>query len=157
VFDLGVPFELNHLDVATAPPPLDNRALYRSVLNGYKFMKVDIATPDAPYDAWWNFHLGSQNCASMAPDQAPDICGRPLLASISLPEFDPTESTVVFDLAQLLADVDLTKDAEGSAPGCMSFAPDVNECIPPYARLGLDYESGECFADCTEQTAFRVQ
>lgn len=46
-FDLGVPFALNHADVASAPSPLNVKAMWWSWQGGYKFVRVDMKT-DAP-------------------------------------------------------------------------------------------------------------
>ncbi|NWF79232.1 MAG: metallo-mystery pair system four-Cys motif protein [Chloroflexi bacterium] len=43
-FDLGVPFALNHADVAVAPSPLNIQALWWNWQGGYKFMRVDMLT-----------------------------------------------------------------------------------------------------------------
>ena len=42
-FTLGVPSDLNHLDRATAPAPLDQTSLHWNWQNGYKFARFDIA------------------------------------------------------------------------------------------------------------------
>lgn len=43
-FDMGVPFALNHADVAAAPSPLNIQALWWNWQGGYKFMRVDMQT-----------------------------------------------------------------------------------------------------------------
>ncbi len=42
VFDLGVPFELNHADATTAPSPLNVSSLFWSWQYGYKFARIEI-------------------------------------------------------------------------------------------------------------------
>ncbi|HSP98144.1 MAG TPA: MbnP family copper-binding protein, partial [Candidatus Dormibacteraeota bacterium] len=50
-FDLGLPFELDHGNVATAPSPLNFSAMFWSWQLGYKFLRLDTAGGD------FNFHL----------------------------------------------------------------------------------------------------
>ncbi|HWN68842.1 MAG TPA: hypothetical protein VNM90_14490, partial [Haliangium sp.] len=76
--------------------------------------------------------------------------------SIRLTGFDPTTDTVVFDLAELLADSDLSTDAGGS-PGCQSFPDDTGECTPLFPNLGMDFATGDCVDGCQAQSAFRVE
>ena len=42
VFDLGVPFELNHADATTAPSPLNVSSLFWSWQGGYKFVRTEL-------------------------------------------------------------------------------------------------------------------
>ena len=42
VFDLGVPFELNHADATTAPSPLNVSSLFWSWQGGYKFARIEL-------------------------------------------------------------------------------------------------------------------
>ena len=42
VFDLGVPFELNHADATTAPSPLNVSSLFWSWQYGYKFARIEL-------------------------------------------------------------------------------------------------------------------
>ncbi len=156
IFDVGVPFELNHIDAANAPPPMNNSAMFWVWANGYKFMKIELTNSNEPPNNGWNFRLGSQGCDAQAADQPPTECTRPNRPVIALPDYEPG-MTVVLDLAQLFADVDVSKDTPDTAPGCLSFGPDVAECRGPFSRLGLDWDTGRCFADCSEQTAFRVE
>ncbi len=59
-FRLGVPAELNHLNAAKAPSPLNLSALFWAWTSGYKYLRVDsIATGAAgPF----NLHLGAGEC-----------------------------------------------------------------------------------------------
>ncbi len=47
-FTLGVPFELNHLDVIVAPSPLNLSAMFWNWQGGHRFLKVDMATSGRP-------------------------------------------------------------------------------------------------------------
>ncbi|MEM8531336.1 MAG: MbnP family copper-binding protein [Chloroflexota bacterium] len=50
-FDLGVPFELNHLDTAVAPSPLNLPAMWWSWQAGYKFVRIDMSMADTAPEA----------------------------------------------------------------------------------------------------------
>lgn len=68
VFDLGVPFAVNHADVATAKAPLNVKAMWWNWQGGYKFARIDLKTKaPAPNDAFF-IHLGSTGCGEMADD-----------------------------------------------------------------------------------------
>ena len=59
VFDLGVPFELNHADATTAPSPLNVSSLFWSWQYGYKFARIEI--------------LKAQVAGSNAPDETVNV------------------------------------------------------------------------------------
>jgi uncharacterized repeat protein (TIGR04052 family) len=66
VFDMGLPFELNHADVAAAKAPLNVSAMWWNWQFGYKFARIDLKTKSpAPRDAFL-IHLGSTGCGAMA-------------------------------------------------------------------------------------------
>ena len=156
-FDLGLPFEQNHLNADEAPPPLNTTAMFWSWASGYKFAKIDIQN-DLPAPAnRWNFHLGSQGCDNgMAGPTVPptEPCSRPGRPAIEVTGFDPLTGTIVLDVAALFGGADVTADTPMSAPGCMSFMPDVNECTAVFANLGLDWETGDCADGCASQVVF---
>jgi uncharacterized repeat protein (TIGR04052 family) len=154
VFELGVPYDLNHADHAAAPSPLNVAAMYWAWALGHKFLRFDIAVEGGTS---WDVHLGSALCDSPGPTAPPpDGCDRPNRARIALADFDPATDTVVLDLGALLADSDLSTDA-GGTPGCQSFPDDGTECTPLFPKLGLDFATGECTDDCQAQSAFRVE
>lgn len=154
VFDLGVPFALNHADLAAAPSPLNVAAMWWTWQLGYKFLRVDMAVQDGE---GWNVHVGSVMCDSPGPTDPPENeCDRPNRARIALTGFDPATDTVVLDLAALLADADLSTNA-GDTPGCQSFPDDSGDCTPLFPKLGLDFATGNCTDDCQAQSAFRVE
>src|SRR5690606_37806949 len=72
VFELGVPFEKNHQDVAAADAPLSVGAMFWVWQGGFKFVRIDMIDADgmAP-DNGWNLHLGSTGCMSPAPAVPP--------------------------------------------------------------------------------------
>jgi uncharacterized repeat protein (TIGR04052 family) len=153
-FDLGLPFSLNHADVTTAPSPLNLTSMFWGWQSGYKFVGIDLLTGDSA----WFVHIGSTGCVSADPLSPPEVeCALPNRARIRLEGGDPTTTAVQLDLARLLAGADLLSDAEGSPPGCMSFAMDAAECAPVFTNLGLDFATGLCAggaAECDAQTAF---
>lgn len=157
-FDLGLPFEQNHLNADEADPPLNTTAMFWNWAAGYKFVKIDIQNDNMPPDNRWNFHLGSQACdngmagPTVPPDQE---CARPGRPAIDLSGFDPVTGTIVLDTAVLYAGEDVSADTPMSAPGCMSFMPDINECDDLFPTLGMDWMSGDCVDGCSGQTVFR--
>lgn len=156
-FDVGLPFEQNHLNADEAPAPLNTTAMFWSWASGYKFAKIDLRNDlPAPGDRW-NFHLGSQGCDNgMAGPTVPptEPCSRPGRPAIALSGFDPLTGAIVLDVAALFEGADVTADSPESAPGCMSFMPDAVECTPVFQSLGLDWATGDCANGCADQVVF---
>ena len=160
-FKVGVPNDLNHMDRATAPAPLDQTSLHWNWQNGYKFARLDIAPlggmtrpSDPSFSApTWNFHLGSTNC--VGDPQTGDVisCARPNRPLIELTNFDYRSNKVTLDFAALMAQIDLSQDL-GGKPGCMAGATDP-ECSQTFSALGLDVSTGKSDSTVT-QTVFRV-
>lgn len=136
-FQVGVPFELNHEDVATAPSPLNLSALFWNWNGGYKFLRVDSVATGAPMS--FNLHLGSTECQDDG-NGGVSSCNKPNRPSISLTGKDPLAAKIVVDYAAVVADADLVQDG-GGAPGCMSGAADP-ECAAVFGKLGLDIQTG---------------
>lgn len=171
-FKIGVPFELNHADVATAPSPLNLSTLFWSWNGGYKFVRIDGKTPamDAGMDAGmmmdggdggmvmaggvFNIHLGSTECQGDAADGgAITMCNKPNRGEVSLQGFDPLSKTILVDYKALVSGNDMTKEL-GGAPGCMSGGTDP-ECPAILTRLGVNPTTGQ--PDATQQKLFRVE
>lgn len=153
-FKVGVPFELNHGDAATAKSPLNLSGLFWNWQAGYKFARLDLSVipgGDAS-PRGFNIHLGSMGCELAPATQRVSACAAPNRGEVALSGFDPAKNTVVIDLAAIVADVDLLAD-QGGAPGCMSGQDDP-ECDPIFASLGVDLTTG---APTSSQTAFRVE
>ena len=146
-FNLGVPFDKNHAEAATAPSPLNLTAMFWNWNGGYKFLRVDGGAAGIP---GWRLHLGSTTCDGDATGHV-TTCGEPNRPQVELTRFDPDADTVVMDLARVVADVDLTSDTTG-APGCMS-APADAECGGYFRALGLPFGG----TAAVEQTAFVVK
>ena len=150
-FSLGVPFELNHSDVATAPTPLNVTALSWSWLSGRIFLRFDGLVPQSgvAYDGDTstlnqNFfvHLGSTGCSNGSSDfgSPPDeACAYPNRPRICLAYGELEQGhAVVADIAPVVAEMDVTVNTPDTAPGCMSFPGDP-ECSTIVPRLGLDF------------------
>ena len=152
VFDLGVPFALNHTENTAVPSPLNVDAMYWAWALGRKFLRVDLVVGDGA----WHVHLGSALCDSASSITPPETaCGRPNLPQISVSEFDPDTNVLVLDVAALVADSDLTVNS--GAPGCQSFPSATEDCTPLFPKLGLSFATGACEGDCNGQSAFRVE
>jgi uncharacterized repeat protein (TIGR04052 family) len=136
-FVVGVPSDLNHLDSATAAPPLDVPGLWWTWLSGYRYLRADLASA-ANADGFL-FHLGAGACQG-SPNTGYS-CAADNLPQITL-EGDINRA-IVLDLEPIFAQVDLEQrpDPEQDlAPGCQSNAADP-QCAPMLRALGLP--SGE--------------
>lgn len=135
-FKVGVPFDRNHLDVATAAAPLNIPAMYWAWSGGYKFIKVDGNVAGGGF----NVHLGSTGCGTtgMTPPTGP--CTNPNVIEIALSGYTPGTSVVTADVANVLDAVDVSVNTAMTAPGCMSFPGDP-ECDTVLPKLGLPYGS----------------
>ena len=149
-FTLGVPFALNHSDPTAqgTPSPLNLPAMNWFWRGGRKFLKIDgIADPGGAAQQF-NFHLGSTGCSNAGGvdgmgegrEAAPDApCAQPntpqycfALAAIEAGQ------AISIDPAGVAANTDLSRNTEGTAPGCMGFINDP-ECLDIMPRYGLDY------------------
>ncbi len=161
-FQVGVPANVNHIDIANAQAPLTVASLFWSWQGGYKFMRLDVAPtggitrPSDPDFAAtvYNFHLGSTNCKGDPELGESVVCARSNRPVIELKSFDPERDTIVFDYASLVAGLTLNSDARDT-PGCMSDKADT-ECGEFFKQLGLDLTSGSPASGST-QTVFLVE
>jgi uncharacterized repeat protein (TIGR04052 family) len=151
-FNVGVPFELNHQDSATAPAPLNSPGMFWTWQGGYKFVRVDWMVDRAER---WNVHVGSTGCVSDAPTVAPaEACSKPNLSQISL-DLDPTVTPVQIDLGALVEGADIVANTLDTPPGCMSSPMEPADCSPVFDALGLDFSTGSCTTDCADQAVFQ--
>jgi uncharacterized repeat protein (TIGR04052 family) len=134
-FTVGVPFDMNHLDVSTAAPPLSFSTLFWGWEGGYKFLRLDGRTRGMP--TGHNFHLGSTGCQTSGPNQVTS-CLNPNRFDVEIADFDPTQSRVVLDVAALFSGSDLDVNGAQTHPGCMSESRDA-DCAPIFQRLGLAF------------------
>ena len=155
-FSLGVPFELNHQDPASAPSPLNLPSMFWVWQGGHKFARLDLLNDNPDGNAWF-WHQGSTGCASSGPETPPENpCLRPNRLEVEFQDLDWSAQTIVFDVEMLLAGVDVSQNTPMTAPGCMS-APDDPECMELFPKLGLDLMTGQCSSDCSDQQVFRVE
>lgn len=145
-FSVGVPFSENHKSSALAPAPLAQSSLSWNWQQGYIFLRFEGGTPAGRYE----IHIGSTGCVGTTGNIT--SCARPDRPVISLPAFDATAQTVIFDVKQLLADSDITSNA-GDSIGCASAVTDP-DCEGPFSHLGLDLATG---AVVEGQDVFRAQ
>jgi len=155
-FVVGVPFDLNHADQATATPPLDESGLWWGWAVGYRFMRLDFQPQplgDVTAPPTYFFHLGATECVGANPDTGQvTSCGRPDLVTVALDDFDAAKHMIVIDYAKLVEYSNLGINSLG-APGCMSELSDP-DCVGPYAHLGLDLVTGQ---PSGTQSVFSVQ
>jgi uncharacterized repeat protein (TIGR04052 family) len=145
-FSVGVSFAENHKNAAVAPAPLAQSPLSWNWQQGYIFLRFEGGTPAGRYEV----HLGSTGCAGTTGNIT--SCARPDRPVVSFATFDPATQTVIFDVKQLLADSDLTRNA-GDSIGCASAASDP-DCEGPFSQLGLDLATG---AVVEGQDVFRAE
>jgi uncharacterized repeat protein (TIGR04052 family) len=151
-FDLGIPFDLNHLDPTSSPSPLNISAMNWFWQVGHILFRTDLKADGKP----WFIHLGSSGCVSDAFTSAPSSpCSNPNVPTITLTNYS-VDKTIVLDVASLLQGVDLTKSTPNTAPGCMSERAD-NECSEIFPNFGLSLATGKCEESCSNQSAFYVR
>jgi len=148
-FDLGLPFDLDHGNQATAASPLNFTDLFWSWQQGYRFVKIDGKVGTLPFVA----HIGSTDCVGSAPTAPPTMCTHPNVATVTLAGFNPEHSVIVADLAALLAGSNLDLEVKDMYGGCQS-EPDNPDCAPIFQNLGLTFPGG---APTTTQTFFHLE
>jgi uncharacterized repeat protein (TIGR04052 family) len=137
-FRIGVPFELNHANPATAEGPLAVGPMSWSWQAGYKFLKVEGHRGNAAF----RVHLGASQCEGTFTHVTK--CDRPNIPEISV----PWSGAVSLELTAL---VDETK-TDTAAMSCMGNSEP--GCAHAYAALGLDLTTG---APASAQRAFLAQ
>lgn len=150
-FTLGVPEELNHLDAATSPAPLNVPGLWWSWAGGYKFVRLDVKTESNPA---FYFHLGATSCEGTPTTGF--SCSFANLKTVRLDGFDPDQNVIQIELAELYAGSDLNAlpdTSVDSVSGCMAFGGDP-ECPDMFSRLGMQFESNDLGGG---QTVFGVR
>jgi len=136
-FTLGVPFNKNHTDLTTQPPPLNLTALNWVWNAGRKFARLDFSSTGLPRG--YAIHLGSTGCTPNATKiTVPTTCSAPNRPEVELAGFDPSRDAVIADLAALLNGSNVDINQEKTAEGCMS-APDDSDCTSLFANFGLPF------------------
>jgi uncharacterized repeat protein (TIGR04052 family) len=155
-FRIGLPAELNHLDEAKQPAPLNLESMFWSWKDGHILIKFGAQTP---INFSWEFLLADSlydsDAGCTGSDSAGYSCPTSFQPIVELPSFDVSKDTVKLDLATLLQNVDFARadftpltelpsaDPAANAlldyqPGCHSDEWDA-ECTPIFAALGIDY------------------
>ncbi len=129
-FTMGIPFDLNHGDVATAAAPLNSTDMFWVWNYGYKFLRVDLSTTGQP-DGFF-LHVGSTGCNGATATSPPTACTELNEAAVTLTGFSAGSDVVVVDLKPVLATTNVDADA-GDEPGCMS-SPTDPECATIFPR-----------------------
>ena len=149
-FMVGIPPELNHIDAATAPAPLNDTGLWWAWTSGYKFARIDVATTANPS---FFFHLGATDCT--ADDAGEYACVLDNVAPVSL-DLDVATEVVAIDLLDFYVDNNLEEPVDyvtDFISGCMAFGGDP-ECEGLMPKLGLPWGAVQ---DVGEQTFFAVE
>lgn len=145
-FKLGVPFELNHSDIATAPSPLNLSSMFWGWNPGRLFVSIMNSVEregDTPFGTL--LHLGSTGCMGDAASGGVTSCTNPNRAEYSFPTFQPGRDVVVADMKELLQNSNLQSDQ------CHSFEA---ECAPMFEEIGIDWDTG---APSSSQSVFRME
>ena len=87
----------------------------------------------------YSIHLGSTGCQDSVQSNL-FTCANPNRSQVVLEDFDPDNDVVVADLAELLAQSDLSSNEANTPNGCMS-APEDDDCQPLIENLGLSTSS----------------
>jgi uncharacterized repeat protein (TIGR04052 family) len=149
-FTVGVPFNKNHTDLTTQPPPLNLTALNWVWNGGRKFARLDFSSTGQPRG--YSIHLGSTGCT---PNQTkitvPTQCSQPNRPQIEITGFDASRDVVIADLAALLKDSNVDGKQPDTPAGCMS-GPNDADCAPLFTNFGLPFGGKP-----GKQTFFRKQ
>ncbi len=151
IFEIGVPFAVNHQDPTLAGAPLNLSALTWPWSVGYKFTTIDFDT-QAPDErkmigdggekhsaSGFSVHLGSTGVRVERPSRPTrEPCGIPNRPVYRFDSFDPAKDLLVLDLGELLAGTDVTVNMPESASGCMS-SPKDDDCVDIMSRFGLTF------------------
>jgi uncharacterized repeat protein (TIGR04052 family) len=156
-FSNAVPERLNHQNIATASPPLQDTSTYWGGASGYRFILAEVATEappgSEPDDADGGsgprfgptvLHIGSAGCTGSTTNGF--TCSRPYRNRVKLDGYDPDSSTIVADLGAVFRNVDLSTPLE-----CHGADP---ECASAYAAFGLDTADGGALSS---QSVFRIE
>lgn len=140
-FKVGVPYELNHVNDATAPSPLNSSGMLWNWRGGRKFIRIDGtgAPGDVDQATAFHIHLGSTQCPGSDPNAPPTAtCGYPNIPEICLDNFDADRDHIVMDIGTALEASNVAFNTPDTASGCMSANSDP-ECIAIMPRLNLDF------------------
>lgn len=151
-FALGLDDVTNHLDSATAEPPLNNPGMWWSWKGGYKELRLELTvlSDGAAKGKDYLVHHGATSCSGSSPETY--TCTHENNATVSL-NGNPLQSGVKFDIAQYFKGENIQTDL-ASTFGCMSFAGD-KDCEFLFANLGLTFKDAT-LGLVPEQKAFSL-
>ncbi len=135
-FVMGVPETLNHLDVATAPAPLNKSALWWNWNMGYKFIRFDMEVFDGDAISEFRVHIGSTMCEGDMSGEA--ICANANRVDVDLVDWSGRQGNILMDLDSIFVGTDVETNLPDTPPGCMS-KPDDGDCGPIFQRFGLPF------------------
>jgi uncharacterized repeat protein (TIGR04052 family) len=145
-YKLGVPFELNHTDIATAPSPLNLSAMFWSWNTGRMFISViNSAELDGGDRFGTILQLGSTGCNGDPASGGVVSCTKPNRGEYDFPTFRAGQDVVLVDMKELLKNSNVKTDQ------CHSFQ---EECAPMFEELGIDWTTG---APSSSQSVFRME
>jgi uncharacterized repeat protein (TIGR04052 family) len=147
VFKLGVPFELNHTDIATAPAPLNVSSMFWSWNMGRLFLSLmnSAETTTTPFETV--LHVGSTGCMGDAQAGGVTSCSKPNRPEYRFADFRFGRSVSVADVKEVLQNSNLKTDL------CHSF--DAAPCSWPFEYLGINWFTGSLTP--TTQRFFRME
>jgi uncharacterized repeat protein (TIGR04052 family) len=132
---MGVPFELNHENPATAPPPLNLTSMEWDWQGGHKFLRIDSGDFSMTD---WRMHLGSTGCDGDPVAGGTTTCGAPNRVAAEFEAFDPANDTVVANFAALVDGAALEVNQMDTPVGCMA-GPTDSDCAALFENLGLPF------------------
>ncbi|MBM3383243.1 MAG: metallo-mystery pair system four-Cys motif protein [Betaproteobacteria bacterium] len=150
-FALGLDDKTNHLDSATAQPPLNNPGMWWSWKGGYKEVRLEltILSDGAAKNKDYLVHHGATNCSGNSPETYKCTHENNLTVTLS---GNPLASGVKFDIAKYFegekVQEELTQNlttrqlgvvSNPSIRGCMAFVLD-GDCEILFANLGLTFK-----------------
>jgi len=135
-FQIGVPFERNHGDLAMQPAPLSVTRMFWAWNSGHKFVRLDAKTESGKN---WVLHLGSAGCTpNETATASPTNCAHANRVTVAFEKFDLDADLIVADVAALYAGSNLEENQPRTAAGCMS-GPSDSDCGPVFSALGLPF------------------
>ncbi len=148
-FEVGVPFESNHQDQATAPDPLSLAQMFWNWQAGYKFVRVDGSADGGGF----RVHLGSTGCM-LADGSTTDVtmCMNENRITVVRDNIDLDSTVFTVDAGELLEDLDLTPNEEGNSINCQSKASET-DCEAVFPKFGLAFGG----SDAPSQTFIQVK
>lgn len=134
-FKMGIPFETNHDNPATAPSPLNLTAMHWNWQGGYKFLRIDSGSFS---EADWRMHLGSTMCDGDPVSGGTTSCDAPNRVDAELEVFDPDTDVILADFEALVDGAALDENQPETPVGCMA-GPTDSDCAPLFDNLGLPF------------------